>query len=160
MEFGDVRRVLEALALEGVDYVLVGGVAVNLHGLVRATEDLDLFVRPTAENVDRVRRALGRVWSDPAIQEIRAEDLGGDYPTVRYGPPEGDLMIDLLSRLGTEVRFDDLEVEIVDLDGVSVRLATPRTLIRMKRGTIRPIDHEDARRLAFAFGLEAELEEG
>ena len=54
------------------EYVLVGGVAMGLHGLVRATQDVDLFVRPEADNVARVKAALRAVWDDPAIDECAA----------------------------------------------------------------------------------------
>jgi hypothetical protein len=52
MEFERILELLRALASEDVDYVLVGGVALNLHGIVRATEDVDLFIRPSVDNVD------------------------------------------------------------------------------------------------------------
>ena len=41
---------LAAFAASGVGYAVVGGVAVNAHGYVRATHDLGLFIRPTIEN--------------------------------------------------------------------------------------------------------------
>ena len=148
--------VLAALHEESVEYVLVGGVAVGLHGFERATRDIDLFVRPSHENIKRLRRALRRVFDDPAIEEITAEDLAGDYPTVRYGPPEGDYLIDLLGRLGSEITFDDLEYELLEVAGTTVRLATPRTLYRMKHDTVRPIDRIDAEVLRQAFELEDE----
>jgi len=138
----------------GVEYVLVGGVAVNLHGLVRATEDVDIFVRPDEENVARLRRALRDVWDDPEIEQITYEDLQGDYPTIRYGPPEGDLVVDVMTRLGTEVRFEDLEVQDRTVKGVRLRVATPRSLYRMKRDTIRPVDRSDAAALREIFDLE------
>jgi hypothetical protein len=47
--FDDALRVIASLNDAGVDYVLVGGAALNIHGLVRATEDLDVFVRPDPE---------------------------------------------------------------------------------------------------------------
>jgi hypothetical protein len=147
----DALRVIAALNEAGVDYVVVGGVAINLHGLVRATEDLDLFVRPDPENISRLRRALKAIWNDPCIEEITAEDLCGDYPAVRYGPPEGTLYLDILTRLGEMTRFSDLEVEQRQIEGIPIRMATPRTLYRMKRGTVRPIDHADAAALRAAF---------
>jgi hypothetical protein len=150
----DALRVIESLNQEGVDYVVVGGVAVNLHGLVRATEDLDIFVRPEHENIARLRRALKAVWADPDIDQITAEDLCGDYPAVRYGPPEGSLYLDILTRLGEATLFEDLEVDVKVAAGVSVRVASPSTLYRMKKGTVRPIDHDDARALRIAFNLE------
>jgi hypothetical protein len=152
----DVLRVIASLNQEGVDYVVVGGVAVNLHGLLRSTEDLDVFVRPDPENVARLREALKRVWQDPDIDQITAEDLCGDYPAVRYGPPEGTLYLDILTRLGEATSFADLEVEVKEVAGVPVRVATPRTLYRMKKDTVRPIDHSDAHALRVAFKLEDE----
>jgi hypothetical protein len=154
MQFDDVLAVLRALETFDVDYVLIGGVAVGLHGFERATADIDLFVRPMPANVDRLRQALRSVFDDPAIDEISAEDLAGEYPTIRYGPPDADYAIDIVGRLGSKVSFDDLVYESVDVAGVQVKLATARTLYRMKRDTVRPIDRIDAEVLKKAFGLE------
>ena len=55
--------------------MVVGGVALNLIGLPRATQDLDVFVDPDAENVLRLREALHDVFVDSSIDEITAEDL-------------------------------------------------------------------------------------
>lgn len=153
MERDDLVRLFAALAAEDVAYVLVGGVAMNLHGVVRATEDVDLFVRPDAENVAGVRRALRRLYADPDVEGIRAEDLAGEYPVVRYVPPEGGLVLDLIARLGDRFAFGDLRSEIRDLGGVPVRLATPATLYAMKHDTVRPVDRADAERLRDAFDV-------
>jgi len=149
----DALRVIARLNDCSVDYVVVGGVAMNLHGLIRATEDLDIFVRPDPDNISRLRDALKRVWNDPDIDQITADDLCGDYPAVRYGPPEGALYLDIITRLGEATAFDDLNVEVKDAQGIPVRLATPKTLYRMKKDTVRPIDHSDAHALRVAFKL-------
>ncbi len=143
----DADRLLEVVARmndEGVEYVLVGAAALTVHGIVRATEDADFCVRPTPENVERLRRALRRVWDDPHIDEITAEDLCGDYPAIAYGPPDGSLPLDIMTRLGEAVRYDDLEAQQVVVGGVPVRVATPRTLYRLKRDAGRPQDRVDA----------------
>ncbi|MFL6199688.1 MAG: nucleotidyl transferase AbiEii/AbiGii toxin family protein [Thermoanaerobaculia bacterium] len=154
MELDEVMKVLAAFEQERVDYILVGGVAVNFHGLIRATEDLDVFVRPTAENVARLRAALKSVYDDPSIDEISEEDLAGDYPAVRYYPPSGDLFLDIVARLGEFARYEDLEVQEIDHGGIKVRVATPRTLYWLKKGTVRDIDRFDAEALRQKFGLE------
>jgi hypothetical protein len=154
--FDDALKVVDALNAEGVEYVVVGGFALNVHGLVRATEDLDVFIRPDADNVARLRKALRRVWNDAEIEQITAEDLCGDYPAVRYGPPEGTLYLDILTRLGEATAYADLEAEDKTIEGIRVRVATPRTLYRMKRGTVRPLDHADAAALRAAFDLDEE----
>lgn len=149
-------RVIRSLGEAQVDYVVVGGVALNVHGIVRTTEDLDLFVRPTRENIERLRTALRAVWDDPDIDGISSDDLCGPYPAVRYGPPEGTLFLDILTRLGDAFAFDDLEVEEKVVSGVRIRVATPAMLYRMKKDTVRPIDRSDADALRAAFALESE----
>lgn len=153
MDFDLFLKLMKSLEAEGVDYVLVGAAALGVHGLLRATEDVDLFVRPTAENVERLRRALSNVWTDPEIDRITVDDLGGNYPTIRYVPPEGVLAIDFMSRLGEAFRFEDLQRETVVVEGQSIRVATPRTLYDMKRDTVRPQDRVDAEALRRRFKL-------
>lgn len=154
MELDEAIRVLGSLEREGVDYVLIGGAALTFHGLVRATEDLDLFVRPTADNIERLRRALRAVYDDPSIDEISTDDLLGDYPAVRYYPPEGELFLDILTRLGEFASYESLEAQEVESHGIRIKIASPATLYRLKRDTVREIDHLDALRLREKFRLE------
>lgn len=154
MEIEVTKRILAALERERVQYVVFGAVALNLLGLARATEDLDLFIAPDRGNVERLKTALRSVFADPAIDEISAADLLGDYPAVQYIPPTGDFHLDILTRLGEAFRFADLEPMRIDLDGQQVWVASPRTLYRMKRGTVRPKDWGDAEALRRRFHLE------
>jgi len=133
--------------------VLIGGQAVNLHGILRFTDDADLFIAPTPDNVARLRHALRRVWDDPSIDEIRAEDLAGEYAVVRYGTPD-DFYIDLVSRLGEAYAFADIESEWLERQGMRARVATARMLYRMKKGTVRRLDRADAADLKANFDLE------
>lgn len=121
-----------------MDYVVIGGVALNFHGLARTTEDLDVFIAPDPANVASLRMALHAVYDDPSIDELTAEDLCGDYPAVRYVPPGAGPPMDILTRLGERFTYADLERERYDVDGQAVSVATPATLHRMKRGTVRP----------------------
>ena len=73
---------------EGVDYITFGAVALNLHGIVRATTGADFFIKPDRDNIERLKRALRSVWNDPHIKEITADDLLGDYRSITYGPPK------------------------------------------------------------------------
>jgi hypothetical protein len=156
MEFDPARRVLEALEQAGVDYAVFGGIAVNIHGLARATQALDVFVAPEAANIERLRQALRAVFDDPEIEEIRADDLLGDYPAVQYVPPSGDFHLDILTRLGEMFRFEALEVQRLPFEGLLVNVVTPRMLYRMKKDTVRPKDRIDAAELRRRFGLEDE----
>jgi hypothetical protein len=159
MERGQLVILLRALSDADVGYVLIGGLALNLHGLVRATEDVDLLVDPSAENVERLRRALRSIYDDPEIELINASELEDRYPVVRYVAPGGSPVIDLIARLGTAFAFDDADWLLLDLDGVPVRVATAESLYAMKHRTVRARDREDARRLAQAFRMGRQAED-
>ena len=150
-----LRAVFRALGEQRVEYAVFGAVALGLHGLARATADLDLFIKADPDNVERLKRALRSVLPDPSIDEISAEDLCGGYPAVRYLPPDG-FGFDILTRLGTAFRYEDLEIEERNYEGVPVRMVTPRTLWRMKKDTVRPSDRFDAQVLAERFGFREE----
>jgi hypothetical protein len=97
--------VLAALERERVEYVVFGPVAINLLGLPRATENLDIFIAPDPSNIDRLKTALRSVFTDPSVEEIKAEDLLGEYPAVQYVPPEGSFYVDILTRPGEAFRY-------------------------------------------------------
>ncbi len=156
MDFDTLKRLLNALEARGVDYVVFGGIALNLHGLARFTEDLDLFVAPTEDNIASLRRALDDVFADPEINGITADDLLGDYPAVQYVPPDGSMHVDILTRLGEAFRFEDLERVRVPFGDSSVWVVTPRMLHRMKKDTVRLKDRADAELLRERFHLEDE----
>jgi hypothetical protein len=156
VDFELTKQVLAEFERHHVDYVVFGAVAVNLQGLARATEDLDVFIAPNRENVERLKSALRAVFDDPNIDQISADDLLGEYPAIQYIPPKAGFHIDILTRLGEAFRVEDLRSEKVDLGGVSVTVATPATLYRMKKGTIRPKDWGDAEALRRRFKLPEE----
>ena len=138
MDRDEIMRVLRAFEDAGLEYVLIGAAAMAFHGLVRATAALDFFIRPTPENVEKLKAALRAAYEDDShVSEISSVDLLGEYPAVRYYPPTGDLYFDVLTRLGEVASFETVDAEIKDVDGTSVRVATPAALYRMKKGTLR-----------------------
>lgn len=154
MDYDVTKRVLAALEAHGVRYAIFGAVALNLHGLARFTEDIDLFLEPTADNVERLKTALKAAIEDPSIDEISADDLLGDYPAVQYNPPDASFHIDILTRLGNAFAYADLRIQRVALEDLTVSVVTPQTLYEMKRNTIRLKDKADAHALKERFGLE------
>lgn len=152
MDVDLTTKVLAALEREQVRYVVFGAVALAVHGLPRATEDLDLFIAPERENIERLKTALRSVFIDPCIDEITANDLLGDYPAIQYVPPEGAFHVDLLTRLGELYDFASLESERLDFAGITVSVVTRRMLYRMKKATVRPKDWADAASIVEEFG--------
>ncbi len=149
-----MTKIFRALNAEDVRYVVFGGAAVNIWGISRFTEDVDLFVEPTADNLARLRRALKALFNDPNVDEITDEDLLGDYPAVQYVPPAGDFHLDILTRLGEAFAFADIENEVVEFMGVKLRVATPAMLYKMKSDTVRPKDRIDAEALRQKYELD------
>jgi hypothetical protein len=153
LDLDKVLALVRAMNDEGVDYVTFGAIALWVHGIVRATEDVDFFIAPTHDNVERLKRALRTVWNDPSIDEISADELLGDYPAVRYGPPDTDLYMDFLTRLGEAYAFDTLQTQMAELEGVPIRVVTPAQLYHMKKDTVRHKDRVDAEALRQTFAL-------
>jgi len=151
-------RVLGALERHAVAYVLIGATAMGLHGVIRATEDVDLMVEASAVNIGRLREALREAYpGDANIDDIRDADLLGQYPVVRYYPEGGgDLYFDILTRLGEAASFETIERQRLEVQGIGVSVATPLALFLLKRDTVRAIDRQDAAALQHRFGLKDE----
>lgn len=154
MDYNRVYQIVHEMNQKGVEYIIVGGIALALHGVVRATEDIDIFIKPTSENIARFKSSLRSLWNDSAIDDISAEDLLGEYPAIRYGPPDDSISIDILTRLGEDFLYDDLEAESIETLNMPVRVATVNTLILMKKDTVRLQDKADVDALRTRFGGE------
>lgn len=154
MDFDRAEQVFRALERERVHYAVFGGAALNVHGIARFTEDVDLFIAPEKENIEALKRALRAVFDDPDIEQITAEDLLGDYPAIQYVPPEGTFHLDLLTRLGNAFTYADLEIVRAPFLDLEISVVSPRTLYRMKRDTVRLKDRADAALLRERFDLE------
>jgi len=147
---------LAAMERENVRYVMVGSMAMAANGLVRATRDIDLIVASDEHNIERLRAALRSVFNDPSIEEIDADELAGEYPVVQYFPPGESYSVDIIARLGEVFVFDDIEWQWMDVEGLRIKVATPRMLYVMKRDTVREQDRLDARMLRERFGDEVD----
>lgn len=134
----DVTRICRALNEAGARYVLIGGFAVIAHGAGRFTKDIDLLVDDSPENVARLKRAL-QVLPDNAAADIAETDIQ-EYVVVRVAD---EVMVDLMGR-ACGLSYADVakDAEQVDMGGVMVPVADPRTLIRTK-DTFRPQDAID-----------------
>jgi hypothetical protein len=141
----DVVRICRALNEAGALYLLIGGFAVVAHGAGRFTKDVDFLVEDSPENVARVKRALS-VLQDDAASEVADTDVR-EHVVVRVAD---EVLVDLLGRAcGLDYAAAVADAEEIELGGVVVPVASPRTLIRTK-DTARPQDAIDR---AFLEGL-------
>jgi hypothetical protein len=136
---------------EHVEYVLVGGQAVRLNGFLRATEDIDVLIKPTRENGERIIRALDFLPSSKDLDPdwfMPAED--GSVENIRVAD---DLLIDLLFAANgetyatvqpyvRELNIEGTPIRVLDIDGLiktktdfrEKDLLDKRTLLRIKAG--------------------------
>ncbi|MEO7028497.1 MAG: hypothetical protein ABI147_03750 [Acidobacteriaceae bacterium] len=135
---------LAAFAAARVEFAVVGEVAVNVHGYVRATHDLDIFIRPTAENV---RAAFGALLAlGVPLEGLEPGDLLDDEENLRFGPEEDH--IDILASIG-EMPFDQVwrnRIE-TEIDGLAIPFISMADLIANKRQVGRLRDLADAEEL-------------
>jgi hypothetical protein len=134
----DVVRICRALNQAEARYLLIGGFAVVAHGAGRFTKDIDLLVDDAPANVARVRQALS-VLADNAASEVGDEDVRR-HVVVRIAD---EVIVDLMGRAcGVGYAEAAGDAETLERDGVPIRVASPRTLIRLK-DTPRPQDALD-----------------
>jgi len=139
-ELEDLVELCRRLNAAGVEYVLIGGFAVILHGFVRGTKDIDLLVDASPANVERIRRALSYL-EDNAVAEV-ADDEISRYAVVRVAD---EIVIDLMARacgIDFEQATREGGIQTLYVEGTPVPVATKEMLIRMK-DTVRPSDAAD-----------------
>lgn len=136
---------LAAFLVAEVEYTVVGGVAVNAHGYVRATNDLDIFIRPTEDNARAAFNAL--LALGVPLEGLTSADLLNDEENLRFGPEEDH--IDILSSIG-EMTFDQVWRNRVEtlVAGLSVPFISKPDLIENKRQVGRLRDLADVEELS------------
>jgi hypothetical protein len=142
----DFRDFLLALVAEGAEFVIVGAYALALHGVPRYTGDLDILVRPTAANAERVWRALVRFGAPVETAGVSTVDLTISGTVYQIGLPPR--RIDLMTEI-SGVGFDEAWAsrESVSLEGHVIHFIGREALIRNKESVGRPKDLADAARL-------------
>lgn len=131
--------ILEALEQHDVEYILIGGVAVILHGSERLTRDIDIIVNTKLKNIEKLKKALYSVFKDDSIEEISTEDLN-KYSVIRYGTPDG-FYIDIIERIGAS--YHDITYETILYENIKIKIATPEALYKLKKDSLRQRDQID-----------------
>jgi hypothetical protein len=136
----DYRDMLSALSEEDVDFLLVGAFAMAAHGLPRATGDIDIWVRPSSENAERVWRALRRFGAP--THDLTVGDLA--EPDVEFQIGVAPRRIDLLTSIDG-VSFEEAWPHrvTVTLEELSLPVLARVHLIQNKRAAGRARDLAD-----------------
>lgn len=154
-------ELMEALVTAGVHFILIGGLAVGVHGAVRATRDMDIVPDPDPGNLSRlaaVLRELGaqQIGVDTELLPYRATDPDGLAAggSLQLATVHGQL--DLMQESDVIPAYQTLADEAVEIDwrGHRIRVCSLRHLRDMKRAADRPLDRLDLDALAEAHGDE------
>ena len=134
----DLVRLCRELNQRHARYLIIGGMAINQLGLIRATEDIDLLIEPSRENQERVRTAL-EILPDKAVRELLPDDLD-NYFVVRVAD---EIVVDLMLK-ACGVSYEEAAAEIVfrQLGDVTVPFASAKLMLRLKQ-THREKDEVD-----------------
>lgn len=137
-ESGDLLRICASLNAAGARYIVIGGMAMVLHGFNRGTEDIDLLVDRTIENIARLRQALA-ILPDNAVRDVRDTDLE-DYGVVRVAD---EVVVDLMaSACGIDFDTAYPEIDWREIEGIRIPFASPQLLLKTKQ-TVREKDAID-----------------
>lgn len=140
----DLIDLLTEFASSGVEYLVVGGWAVGIHGEPRYTKDLDLLLDGSPANLERVVGALARYGSPPLLLEQVRSMREDEF--VFFGVPPA--RIDLLRAIpGVEFGAAWVRRHDVVWHGIEVHVIGLDDLVAAKRAAGRPRDLEDVRAL-------------
>ena len=141
--FEELKQLIMELEGRGIDYALCGGVALAIHGAPRATQDIDILLRP--EDIDRLREAArARGFTLEALPM----DFASGVTIQRFTKPFAGqpLMLDVLFAVGPVERPWATRLA-AEFEGGVVRVVSREGLIALKLTSARPQDIADVQRL-------------
>lgn len=155
MQVRSVEAIVRALNDAQVQYLIVGGLAVNAHGFVRLTRDVDIVLHLEPRNAARGLKALFEVGYQLAIP-VRAEEFADPLTRERWRQEKGMITLKLWSDVHARTPVDIFvyepfefaeEAKHASLMEVAPNLTAPvvslPTLLQMKRVAGRPQDLTD-----------------
>jgi len=159
MKLASLEAIVRALNEGNVRYLIAGGLAVNAHGYIRFTQDVDLVIALDPANIVRAFEMLAKLGYRPAVP-IRAEDFADSELRQKWIREKGMKVLNFFSDLHRETNVAVFVTEPFDFQGesmdamqgelspgVNVRFVSLPTLIAMKEAANRPRDIDDVRHL-------------
>jgi predicted nucleotidyltransferase len=159
----DIRGILGELTGKGVEFLIIGGVAVGFHGYVRATKDIDIVPAPDPQNLERLAQVLRELDAQiegaeefeneelPDPLDPEALSLGGNWVLrTRLG------RFDIMQWIGEDELWGKLSPSAIEaeIDGLTIKVVSYEDLIALKTMANRPEDLTDLQRLRQARGEE------
>jgi len=140
----DFKEFVQLLIKNQVEYLVVGGYAVSIHGYPRYTGDLDIWVNPTVKNSAKVLDCLNEFGFSSL--ELTENDFIKEYGIIQLGYPP--VRIDIMNTLDG-VKFDECfqNKSIIEIDSLPINFISLNDLIKNKKTTARPRDIDDIENL-------------
>ena len=140
----DYKEMLQILLEEGVEFIIVGAYALAAHGYPRATGDIDIWIKPDADNARKVLRSLNRFGTP--LYSLSENDLTVQGTVFQIGVIPR--RIDILTSI-TGVNFDDAWKDClqVEIDGLIIPVLSREKLIANKEAIGRDKDVIDVKNL-------------
>jgi predicted nucleotidyltransferase len=142
------------LAEQGVDYLVIGGVAAQVHGRRRTTKDLDVTPAPNPKNFERLAAALVTLEARPVEVEFGPNTPIPTAEQLRLAPVVPPLStrhgeLHILNEVPGASVYAEMRARAltIDLDGIVMHIVGVDDLIRMKQTLGRPSDIEDVQAL-------------
>ena len=154
MKLSSFDALVAALQREDVRYLVAGGLAVNAHGYLRFTKDVDVVVQLAPDNIERAFAVLEALGYRPLVP-VTAAQFGDVQTRERWVRDKGMQVLQFWSDAHRETPVDLFVHEPFDFEDeyrrslakplgkVMVRFVTIPTLIRMKQAADRPQDRID-----------------
>ncbi len=135
---GDLVGICRELNQRSVNYIVIGGMAINIHGFTRNTEDIDLLIETEEANERKILEVLS-LLPDGAAKELRPGEVA-KYVVVRVCD---DITVDLMAKAcGHDYESAKGLISLVVVDGVTIPFASPILLWKTKQ-TFREKDQID-----------------
>ena len=140
----DYKEMLSLLIERKVEFVLVGAYALAVHGVPRATGDIDIFIRPDPENGKNVYACLAEFGAP--LESVSIEDFSN--PGVIFQIGVAPRRIDILTTIDA-VSFQEAikDALVIDIEGLKIPVLSKSNLIKNKESTGRAKDKIDAETL-------------
>ncbi|HEX4437930.1 MAG TPA: hypothetical protein VH061_14165 [Solirubrobacteraceae bacterium] len=145
-------RILADMNRAGVRYVLIGGIALIRHGVVRATADIDAVLDPSEENLERLRALISEWAATRPDGSPVPPDAVAVGRSIHLATPHGDL--DFLGERSSPLTYSELSAraDTRRVDGVDAPICSLADLVALKRLAGRERDLADLSELESAHG--------
>ena len=140
------RLVLEKMIETKVDFILIGGYAVNYHGYNRTTADMDVWIQPKNENKKLLLRALAELGFDH--EGIATIDTWNFEKPQLFSIFEQPLQTEFMTHI-SGVQYEEAKALMIraDIDGITIPVIHFNNLIQNKKASGRPKDIADVEQL-------------